>query len=301
MIDAVVTHHRDRFRSGVVRFNEELAERLGVPLVGLDALSGSLRRPLLSFKVGEFGEAERGLVTGVFADPPFEWEMFLHEYTGLPLEQRLVEGATAVYCGNAEIADLVGGLNPRVSSLWSPATLADRREFPPAEISVFSFGMAHKLRIEKFQRLASLLEQTGLSYVVYASAASHETASLRDTEVVFEEMRTLFPDSLYFLGHLSDVAVWNYLNACTFYAAFFPGGVRANNSTVVTGMERGAVVITNLDRWSPPELVHMDNVIDIERCDALPLDAELHRRIGERARETVARLGWDELVSRLAR
>ena len=33
---AVVTHHRGGFRSGVARFNELLAERLGVPVYGLD-------------------------------------------------------------------------------------------------------------------------------------------------------------------------------------------------------------------------------------------------------------------------
>ena len=32
------------------------------------------------------------------------------------------------------------------------------------------------------------------------------------------------------------------------------------------------MVITNLDRYSPPEYVHMQNLIDITQCDELPSD-----------------------------
>jgi hypothetical protein len=145
----------------------------------------------------------------------------------------------------------------------------------------------------------SLIEQTRRSYVIYASAANHETASLRDTEIVFRELSELFPDSLYFLGNLSDVSVWHYLGSCTFYAAFFPGGVRANNTSVSSALERGAVVVTNLDEYSPAEYVHMDNLIDIEQCTELPLDSTVLARIGARARETALLRSWDTLVERL--
>ena len=69
-------------------------------------------------------------------------------------------------------------------------------------------------------------------------------------------MHESFP-SLYFLGNLSDVAVYNQLRESTFFAAFFDRGVRANNTSVAAAMETGAVVITNLDELSPPEYVHM--------------------------------------------
>ncbi len=61
----------------------------------------------------------------------------------------------------------------------------------------------------------------------------------------------MFP-SLYFLGNLSDVAVYNELRRATFFAAFFDGGVRANNTSVAAAMETGAVVITNLDQPRRP-------------------------------------------------
>jgi hypothetical protein len=95
------------------------------------------------------------------------------------------------------------------------------------------------------------------------------------------------------------VAVYNELRRATYFAAFFPGGVRGNNTTVAAAMETGAVVVTNLDRWSPPEYVHLENVIDIEQCDELPADPAVLERLRARAAETAAARGWDALVERL--
>jgi len=77
--------------------------------------------------------------------------------------------------------------------------------------------------------------------------------------------------------------------------------VRANNTSVASAMERGAVVITNLDEHSPAELRHMDNVIDLQQTDALPFDPLVLGRISVRAMETRRELGWDALVKRLRR
>jgi len=156
--------------------------------------------------------------------------------------------------------------------------------------------MAHKVRTDMFERLRRLLEATGRSYALYLSNANHETATLDDARLVYEEMQRTFPRGLYFMGNLSDVAVYNHLVQATFFAAFFREGVRANNTTVASAMEHGAVVITNLDEHSPPYLRHLDNVIDIERCDVLPDDPLELRRISVRAMETSRTLSWDRLV-----
>jgi hypothetical protein len=158
--------------------------------------------------------------------------------------------------------------------------------------------MAHKIQTDRFRRLRELLDRSGRSYAVYVSAANHETSSLEDASAVFREMHEVFP-SLYFLGNLSDVAVYNELHRATYFSAFFPGGVRANNTTVAAAMETGAVVITNLDRWSPPEYVHLETVIDIEQCDELPADPAVLERLRVRAAATAAARGWEALVERL--
>ena len=299
-IDAVVTHHRDSFRSGVGRFNELLADRLRVPLVGIrELVSSGCGHPLLSFKVSELAAAEREALERLVETKPVSWELFLHVYEGDELEDDLIAGAARVHCGNHEIDAEIAGRNPESQILWSPGLILDERPFSDAEITVFSFGMAHKIRTDLFQRLRTLLDGSGRSYVVYVSAANHETTRMKDAHLIFDEMHEVFPRELFFLGNLSDVAVYNYLRSSTFFASFFLGGVRANNGSVAAAMEKGAVVLTNLDEHSPPELVHMDNVIDIGSCEELPVDPLVLEGISDRATQTAKRRGWDRLVARL--
>lgn len=295
-IDGVVTHHVDGFRSGVARFNELLAEHLGVPLAHFeDGATARMRRPLISFKVSELPPEAAHAVTRLLSRAE-AWDVFLHEFCGCPLEESIVSGAGIVYCGNRQIEDEVVRLNARVARAWTPGLLTDDRHFEPAEITVFSFGMAHKIRTDMFRRLRELLEASGRSYAVYVSTANHETTSMKDAAAVYAEMHDIFPSRLYFLGNLSDVAVANYVATTTFFAAFFEGGVRANNTSVASALERGAVVITNLDGHSPSELEHMDNVIDLGRCEALPIDTLALKRLSVRAMETGRERGWDALV-----
>jgi hypothetical protein len=300
-LDAVVSHHLDGFRSGVARFNELLARELGVPLLGIDAVAGAApAHPLLSFKASELDAVSRSAIEA-WLPAAASWDLFLHEYTGTVLERHLVEGADRVVCGNLEIEAAVRPLTTRFETLWTPGLVLDDRPIRPAELTIFSFGMAHKIRIDMFGRLKELLEASGLTYAVHVSAANHETASLRDAELVFEEMHRIFPDTLYFLGNLSDVAISNQLASASYFAAFFANGVRANNTSVASALERGTVVITNLDEFSPPELVHMENVIDIDRCESLPSDPAVLEQLRARATETARERTWPLLVDRLTR
>jgi hypothetical protein len=135
---------------------------------------------------------------------------------------------------------------------------------------------------------------------MYVSTALHENTSFDGSFVVrFEELQSIFNGQVYFMGYLSDTAVFNHLMDCTFLAAFFEKGLRANNTTVNAAMECGCSVITNLDEFSPEGLVHMKNVIDINLCDRLP-DLEQNGRIGLAARDIAhARYGWERLVAQL--
>jgi hypothetical protein len=295
-VQAVVTHHRSGLRSGVARFNELLAERLRVPLYGLDDDGPGWGSSLLSFKVSELDVATRAALAGRLDG--WDGELFLHELSGLELERELVTRARRVHCGNLEIYEGVRGLTDRAEPSWAPGLITDRRLYEIPGVTVFSFGMAHKVRTDMFRRLRGLLDALGRPYEVYVSAANHEAATLEDAEAIFKEMRDVFP-GFYFLGNLSDVAVYNELKGTTFFAAFFDKGVRANNTSVAAAMETGAVVITNLDEHSPPEYVHLENVIDIERCGELPTDPAVLAAIRERAVETAAARGWDALVQRM--
>ena len=128
---------------------------------------------------------------------------------------------------------------------------------------------------------------------MYVSTALHENTSFDGSFVVrFEELQSIF-SQVYFMGYLSDTAVFNHLMDCTFLAAFFEKGLRANNTTVNAAMECGCAVITNLDEHSPAGLTHMRNVIDINLCDRLPdLDhAQQHRPRRARDRARSVRMG----------
>lgn len=296
-VDAVVTHHLDGFRSGVARFNELLAEQLGVPLLGLlDPAVAETKCSLFSFKVSELGDGTAADVARLVEQMDWHGELYLHDWADLGLERDLVRRARRVHCGNLEIHDRVSALNPSSHAVWTPGLVLDRRPYAPAEISVFSFGMAHKIRVDMFSRLKELLDASGSSYAVYVSAANHETSSLQDAQIVFEEIHEIFP-TLYFLGNLSDVAIYNELRRASFFASFFPAGARGNNTSIAAALELGSVVITNLDRFSPPEFRHMDNILDIDQLEEIPSDPLVLRRISVRAMETGRERSWQRLTS----
>jgi hypothetical protein len=299
MIDCIAGYHLNPWTCGIAKFNAILANHLGVPVVGIRAVElGDYRRPLLSLKLSEFTESDAADLDLWSRSHAGRFELFLHAFEGTDVERRLVALAARVYCGNSELYGQLSPLRPDVEELFCPGTILTPQRFERTELSVFTFGMAHKIRVPLYRRLRDLLEATGRSYAVYVSTALHENTSFDGSFVVrFEELQAIFNGQVYFLGYLSDTAVFNHLLECTFLAAFFEKGLRANNTTVNAAMECGCPVITNLDEHSPRGLVHMQHVIDITRCDRLPDPAEA-QRIGQAAREVVHALyGWERLVA----
>jgi hypothetical protein len=301
-IDAVLSHRVNPFTSGVARFNHILAGELGVPVVPIFSTSlADFRQPLISIKVSEMDAETRFRAAAALRAAQPGARVFLHDWVGSKLELSMVRRAAWVHCGNAAIEEAVRPHNPCCDTLWSPGSISDRRFIGLPEVAVLTFGMAHKIRAGEFSRLRTLLEETGRCFALYVSTANHESVGLEDGQAVHDEMRELFgPEHLFFLGTLSDVAISNALRRATFFAAFFAGGVRANNSSVVAALEHGAVVITNLDRHSPPWLVHGENVLDIRRCESLPLERARLDQIGAAALSTIRDLSWSALADALA-
>ena len=161
------------------------------------------------------------------------FDLFLHAFDGTPMEQRLLKAAAHVYCGNRELTHQLTPSRADIVELFCPGTLLNSQRFQDTEVKVFTFGMAHKIRVPLYRRLRDLLEATGKSYSVYVSTALHENTSFDGSFVVrFEELQSIFNGQVYFMGYLSDTAVFNHLMDCTFLAAFFERGLRANNTTV---------------------------------------------------------------------
>ena len=267
--------------------------------------TGRYHRPLLSLKISEFrpddiGAVRRLLEVAAWRDT---FSLFLHDWTDTGVERAMLRRADIVYCGNTELVAAVRGVRDDAVEAWCPSTVLGPQCFEPAELSVFSFGMAHKVRTSFYQKLGTLLERTGRSYCVYLSTALHEDTTLDGSFTsAFEELRDIFGAKIYFLGYLSDTAVYNYLLDTTFFAAFFDRGVRANNTTVNAAMSCGSVVITNLDEYSPRSFVHLDTVIDITRAATLPTDPTELAAIAARATATATGAnGWEALIETMTR
>jgi hypothetical protein len=301
MIDCIAGYHLNPWTCGIAKFNAILAKHLEVPVVGIgDAALGVYRRPLLSIKMSEFTSEHAAQLDSWSVARAGQFELFLHAFDGTAIEQRLVASASRVYCGNSELYRDLRPARPDIQELFCPGTILNPQRFQRTELSVFTFGMAHKIRVPLYRRLRDLLDASGHTYSVYVSTALHENTSFDGSFVVrFEELQSIFNGNVYFMGYLSDTAVYNHLMDCTFLAAFFEKGLRANNTSVNAAMESGCAVITNLDEHSPAGLVHMKNVIDVNLCEALP-DVDAARRIGTAARQTAhADYGWDRLVAQL--
>ena len=301
MIDCIAGYHLNPWTCGIAKFNAILASHLALPVVGIRAVElGNYRQPLLSLKLSEFSASD-GADLDIWSQAHVgQFEVFFHAFDGTPIERRLLQAARRVFCGNRKLFADLCPLRPDIVELFCPGTILSPARFQKTELSVFTFGMAHKIRVPLYRRLRDLLDAAARSYSVYVSTALHENTTFDGSFVVrFEELQTLFNGQVYFMGYLSDTAVFNHLLDCTFLAAFFDDGLRANNTTVNAAMECGCAVVTNLDEHSPDGLVHMKNVIDINLCERLP-DDEQFGRIGRAAREIAhARYGWEQLVAQL--
>lgn len=300
-MDCVLSYHLNPLTCGVAKFNLTLARRFCIPMLGVfDAEALNYQRPLLSVKISEFNNPNGIDALNKWLDiiePRQSLRLFLHEFSNTAIEVKMLQQAKAVYCSNSELAARLYDVRPDLVELWCPGTLLDARRFNNTALSLFSFGMAHKVRTDHYHKLSKLLDQTGSSYCLYLSTALHDGTSFDGSfTTAFEELCEIFGSNVYFMGYLSDTAIYNYLSETTFFAAFFEKGIRANNTSVNLAMQCGSVVITNLDQFSPPSFVHLDNILDIRQCKTLPTEPHLLSQISARAKETAHKLGWDEFT-----
>jgi len=301
MIDCIAGYHLNPWTCGIAKFNAILAERLRVPVVSVLGLEHTrYTQPLVSVKVSEFSSADMRQLDGWVRKHAKTFDLFFHALDGSESEQRLINAARRVLCGNSELVERLRGRHPAVMELWCPGTILMPQRFEPTDISVFTFGMAHKIRVPYYRKLRDLLTATGKSYKVFVSTAIHENTNFDDTFIVrFEELQAVFDGQIYFMGYLSDTAVFNHLMDATFLASFFENGLRANNTTVNAAMECGCAVVTNLDEYSPAGYEHGRTVLDINRLETLPaLNAIAD--IGRAARDVAhSRYGWDRLIAEI--
>ena len=241
MIDAVLSLHRNPTTCGVSKFSQQLAQRLGVPWLPMDA---AVDHPLVSMK---FSEA--------VWRPPWlrSWNdyfsLFIHDAPETPDDKWYVINAKALYAANAVIADAVRPYRPDVVTAFCPSTLQGNPH--RAALNVLTFGMAHKLQIARYQKLKTLLDGTGQDYTLSVSTAVHEGSPWDAVATVGEQLRDIFGDKTRVLGFLADDALARELQECSAVALFFDPALRANNTTFWAAVEAERLIVTTLDEHSP--------------------------------------------------
>lgn len=297
MYGALITYHTNQFTCGVARFNHSLSEVLGCPLVSLiqflDAPSSS--KVLLSIKLEEIDDASQMLLAQTLRTRHPTFDLFLHGLIESSLERQLCQEAGRVFAASAEISSQLMSIRPDVISVFAPGASALPR-VEAVNIELLTFGMAHKIRSDGYQRLANLLKGEVRTFRLDITTALHEGGSFDESFfTVGKEISAAFAGNVRFLGFLADAEVSERLRTVDALVAFFPRGVRENNTTVLSAMTHGCPVITNLDDFSPQWMVHAETVFDVSTLTRFPSKAEL-RRVGEAGGRVASMFSFERLA-----
>ena len=285
---AVVTYHTNPYTCGVARFNRALAIELSARLMSVEQyLASSLHQPvLISIKTEEISKRKLLELSEYLDATKSSFDLLLHGSDGSKLESHLCCSARRIFAANAELAERIREIRSDVKSLFAPGAPVIPPQ-SPSNLTFLTLGMAHKIRSDGYRRLAQLLSRDQRTYSLEVSTALHEGSSFDESFFsVSAEISEAFGGNLRFLGFLSDSEISRRMLEVDALVAFFPSGVRENNTTVLSAMNHGCPVITNLDGSSPSWLRHDATVFDIRQMQGLPEKTDF-QRVGIAARDSV--------------
>ena len=295
----LVSYHTNPYTCGVARFNQALATALGVQICAVTKLAARKSDILLlSLKFEEISTEVAQKLLDDLQVAGAEFDLFLHGITNTEVEQKFVASARRVIVATHEYADLIRSQREDVIAYFAPGA-ADAGITRSAEITLLTFGMAHKIRSEGYRKLGQLLSADSRTVQLEISTALHDGTSFsEDFFSVGSEISQVFGGNVSFLGFLADDEVSRRLHAADALVAFFPHGVRENNTTVLSAMAHGCAVITNFDSYSPTWMEHGKSVFDINQLVTFPSANQLSR-VGEAARLAAAPFTFESLASLL--
>jgi len=295
----LISYHTNPYTCGVARFNQALATALNIPVCAVTRLvANKSDMLLLSLKFEEMSTEIAENLLSQLIETSANFDLFLHGVTHSELEKKFIASARRVIVATQEYADLIRAQREDVVAYFAPG--ADDAEVAKnAEITLLTFGMAHKIRSEGYRKLGQLLSADPRTVQLEISTALHDGTSFsEDFFSVGSEISQVFDGNVSFLGFLADDEVSRRLHAADALVAFFPHGVRENNTTVLSAMAHGCAVITNFDSYSPGWMEHGKSVFDIDQLSTFPSANELIR-VGEAARQAVAPFTFDSLATLL--
>jgi hypothetical protein len=294
-LDGVVSFHLNKHTCGVARFNVRLSEALSLPCVGFDDVAVRLHFPLVSIKVGEIDD--HGL-SWLNDQLPERFGLLLHDFLDTECERDLISRAEFVVALNSEMQRSVAKLRPDCQLGFAPG-LAPAPRHERTDVTLLTFGMAHKIDPIRYGLVGRMARSDRRTFFLEVSSALHEGTRFDDRFFsVLDDISAAFGEHVRFLGFLSDDEVTQRLHTADALLAFFPKGVRENNTSVIGAMAHGVAVITNVDDQSPDWCRHGETVFDLDRLTSIPSLAEL-RRVGSAARAAVAPLTFGVLGERI--
>ena len=293
---AIVTFHTNPYTCGVARFNIALAESLQIPLLTLnDFLAKPSSGALLSIKCEEIGEENSGELSRFLVSSSEKYDVYLHGLDNSDAEQTVIAQAGRIFTATLEMADAIRSSRNDVLSTFAPGANPSP-VLKQVDCTLLTFGMAHKIRVDGYRKLGEILHGDSRTFRLEISTALHEgTTFSEDFFTVGKDIRDVFDGNVSFLGFLADEEVSNRMRAADALVAFFPHGVRENNTTVLSAMSHGCAVITNVDEYSPSWMAHNHSIIDINLLDGFPSKNELER-VGSNAIEDVKNYKFSELA-----
>jgi hypothetical protein len=273
---SVVSFHTNPYTCGVARFNQALAKSLQVPIASVLQFEASQETvSLLSLKFDEIPEAMSERLLENLDQQLAAFDLFLHGINQSAIESKYIAKARRVIVASREYADLIQEQRSDVISLFAPGAGVSglRSTF---DITLLTFGMAHKIRSDGYRKLGAMLKTDSRTFQLEISTALHDGTSFsEDFFSVGSEIGEVFEGNVSFLGFLADDEVSRRLTNADALVAFFPSGVRENNTTVLSAMAHGCAVITNLDEYSPPWMKHGESVFDVNQLASFPSNKEL--------------------------
>jgi hypothetical protein len=273
---SVVSFHTNPYTCGVARFNQALAKSMQVPIESVLQFEASQETvSLLSLKFDEIPEAMSEQLLENLDQQLAAFDLFLHGINQSAIESKYIAKARRVIVASREYADLIQEQRSDVISLFAPGAGVSglRSTF---DITLLTFGMAHKIRSDGYRKLGAMLKTDSRTFQLEISTALHDGTSFsEDFFSVGSEIGEVFEGNVSFLGFLADDEVSRRLTNADALVAFFPSGVRENNTTVLSAMAHGCAVITNLDEYSPPWMKHGESVFDVNQLASFPSNKEL--------------------------
>lgn len=276
--DCIVSYHTNPYTCGVARFNQALAQTLGVGVISVtEFINHSEGLPLLSLKFEEIPDQVAQELLQHMLQSTSEFDLFLHGVQESEPRLKLVSQARKVFVGSADHADAIRSTRPDIVALFAPGApfTGDQKSF---DLTLLTFGMSHKIRADGYRKLGEIMATDHRSVQLEISTALHEGTSFsEDFFSVNAEISEVFKGSVIFLGFLADIEVSRRMRAADALVAFFPLGVRENYTTVLSAMAHGCAVITNTDHYTPSWMRHGESVFDIDRLTTFPSPDELDK------------------------